>query len=487
MEGKKQRQLTSTVSNILYEQNQKRSKEKKIGTYRTKFFYVCPGAQQAFPEIEESIGGKEAGGLAALADQIFKIEVGVQKEGASEEASSAAREIYNTLMTKAKTHGVEDKLDFMEGHLDIIDNPEEEEDSEDNTGEFSLMGGDAAGGMVGEALDRFCHEDEDVDNDGDTDKTDKYLKNRRDTIKKKLGKKEDVKKADKSCHRCKKKTLNKEDRKREILNSFLDEASQRGQAHRYKKEADLAAEFDALRDARTPSDWEIPADSPEQKVDWAAHEAGRVEKMRHSYDPAKRREQRRAETPQQDYLSKSKTVSTFHSWEHPSVQAMGHPADAEATASDIHVASMHDHIEDHGGIPLTADNVKKHGLVYDYVQEPEKAYYDIDATKGALKGHPLELHSFGGPNKEVAHGLFSTKNLGLGVRRYEQHKYFPGKRVLSYDEGSVISHHDIPEVGINENKSFSRKELTEATLSRIKTVGKAKKSYEYNPGMDRLR
>ena len=39
---------------------------------------------------------------------------------------------------------------------------------------------------LGEALDQIGHEDADVDNDGDVDATDKYLKNRRDAISKNL-------------------------------------------------------------------------------------------------------------------------------------------------------------------------------------------------------------------------------------------------------------------------------------------------------------
>jgi hypothetical protein len=336
------------------------------------------------------------------------------------------------------------------------------------------------------ALDPVGKEDKDIDNDGDVDKSDSYIKNRREMIKKKIEKKESVKKADKSCHKCKKKLLNKEERQQEIVNTLLGEASQRGKAYRDKKEVALAAEFDALRDARTPSDWEIPTDTPAQQADFAAHEAGRVEKMRHSYDPAKRREQRRAETPQQDYLSKSKTVSTFHSWEHPSVQAMGHPADAESTASDIHLASMHDHIEDHGGIPLTAVNIKKHGINYDHQKEEDKSYFDINASKGPLKDHPLDVHAFTGPNNEVAHGIFSTK--GVKDVPYKQHTQFPGNRVRTMDVDALIGKHDIPQESVGESKrNFTKKELTEATLSRIKTVGKAKKSYESNPGMDRLR
>ena len=555
MEGRKQRQLNSAVSQILFEENEKKSKEKKIGTYRTRFFYICPGAQQAFPEIEEEIGGKDAGALAKLADRIFQIEAQVKKDGASEEASGSAREVYNELMSNAKSLGVDDKLDFMEGHLDIIDNPEEEEEKEegDDGAAFSLMGSDAGGGMVGEghnkkcdckkkgkkhdcakhvmheqwgfgncihashaapdenghvnwydvefkhgvergvpvnemfvvvneththgvkeALDPVGKEDKDVNNDGDVDKRDNYILNRRKRIKKAMKKREEVKKVDKSRPTPKKKTLN--ERKSEVLGAILGEASQKGKAHRDKKEAALAAEFDALRDARTPSDWEIPADSPEQKVDWAAHEAGRVEKMRHSYDPAERREQRRAETPA-----------------HVTTRMPGdsdrHPFDAESTASDIHLMGMHDHIEDHGGIPLTPDNIQKHAINYEHEKEPDKSYFDISASKGPLKDHPLDVHVFTGPNNEVAHGVFSTRDAERTP--YEQHPHFPGKRVQNMGMDDVIGKHDIPEApGVTENTAFgynlTQKELTEATMKRIKMIDSAKKSYESHPGMGRI-
>ena len=487
MEGRKQRQLNYSVSQILFEENEKKSKEKKIGTYRTRFFYICPGAQQAFPEIEEEIGGKDAGALAKLADRIFQIEAQVKKDGASEEASGSAREVYNELMSNAKSLGVDDKLDFMEGHLDIIDNPEEEEEEEegDDGAAFSLMGSDAGGGMVGEghnkkygyvkeALDPVGKEDKDVDNDGDADKSDNYILNRRKRIKKAMKKREEVKKVDKSRPTPKKKTLN--ERKDEVLSTILGEASQRGQAHRYKKEADLAAEFDALRDARTPSDWEIPADSPAHQADFAAHKAGEVEKMRHSYDPAQRREQRRAETP-----------------EHVTTRMPGdsdrHPFDAESTASDIHLMGMHDHIEDHGGIPLTPDNIKKHAINYEHEKEPDKSYFDISASKGPLKDHPLDVHAFTGPNNEVAHGVFSTRDAERTP--YEQHPHFPGKRVQNMGMDEVIGKHDIPEApGVTENTAFgynlTQKELTEATMKRIKMIDSAKKSYESHPGMGRI-
>lgn len=48
-----------------------------------------------------------------------------------------------------------------------------------------------------EALDKVGQEDADVDNDGDVDSTDKYLKNRRDAISKSMGKEDNLKEEDK--------------------------------------------------------------------------------------------------------------------------------------------------------------------------------------------------------------------------------------------------------------------------------------------------
>jgi len=115
MDGKRQRQLISSVSQILFEQDKKRSQQRRIGTYTTRFFHMCPGAQQIFPEIEEEIGGKDAAMLARMADQIFSIEEKVLAAGEpNEEATSAARKIYSELMSGAKRLGVDDKLDFMQ-------------------------------------------------------------------------------------------------------------------------------------------------------------------------------------------------------------------------------------------------------------------------------------------------------------------------------------------------------------------------------------
>jgi len=210
MNGKALRSLNESVSRILFEEDGKNSQQKKIGTYRTRFFHLCPGAQQIFPEIEDEIGGKDAGALAMMADKIFEIEDKVLKAGEpSEEASSAAREVYGQLMKAARKFGVDEKLDFMQGHLDIIDKGSKDEEDEKKPGMGGMRGfagdmggsldggavdGGMGGGMVGEELDPVGKEDDDIDNDGKANSPrDKYLKNRRkkigDAIAKKKGKK----------------------------------------------------------------------------------------------------------------------------------------------------------------------------------------------------------------------------------------------------------------------------------------------------------
>jgi len=158
MDGKRQRQLTGSVSQILFEENNKRSQQKKIGTYRTRFFHMCPGAQQIFPEIEEDIGGKDAGMLARMADQIFSIEEKVLSAGEpNPEATASAKKIYSELMSGAKRLGVDDKLDFMQGHIDIIEKGSKDEEDKKRPGMSGVgmrgFAGDMDGALDGGAVD----------------------------------------------------------------------------------------------------------------------------------------------------------------------------------------------------------------------------------------------------------------------------------------------------------------------------------------------
>tara|TARA_S200002703_G_scaffold19304_1_gene15666 strand:- start:904 stop:2049 length:1146 start_codon:yes stop_codon:yes gene_type:complete len=232
MDGKSLRSLNESVSRILFEEDGKSSQQKKIGTYRTRFFHLCPGAQQIFPEIEDEIGGKDAGALAAMADKIFEIEDGVLKAGEpSEEASSAAREVYGQMMKAARKFGVDEKLDFMQGHLDIIDKGSKDEEDEEKPGMRGFagdMGGALDGGMVDggmgnggamgesylmEKMDPVGKEDKDVDNDGDVDDSDEYLMKRRKAIGKAMAKRK------------------VQERKSQIIGTLLSEDKKVNEAH----------------------------------------------------------------------------------------------------------------------------------------------------------------------------------------------------------------------------------------------------------------
>lgn len=462
MEGRKQRQLNSSVSQILFEENEKKSKEKKIGTYRTRFFYICPGAQQAFPDIEEEIGGKDAGALAKLADKIFQIEAHAKKDGPSEEASGSAREVYNELMSNAKSLGVDDKLDFMEGHLDIIDNPEEEEEEEegDDGAAFSLMGSDAGGGMVGEghnkkcgyvkeALDLVGKEDKDVNNDGDVDKRDNYILNRRKSIKKALKKREEVKKVDKSRPTPRKKTLN--ERKDEVLSAILGEAYFRPKEKQNVLRGELGDQGSSVGGPA------VAPEGPVQKADYSAYEDATIEGDANTHDPVKAAAYRDKNTP--SYVTTSMP---------------GEPGIRSLIQKTIHDAGAI-HAEDHEAHGITSFDLGADS------GEPHEGYMhtsNLEKHKGKIfVPHEVEL--------------LGVKT-GALVPQGSEPDFSPAtaRKLRRSEEGDFNDQFDIPVHGVTENRVFgynlTQKELTEATMKRIKLIDSAKKSYDSHPGMGRI-
>ena len=404
------RKLNSAIQNILVEQENKKSQEKRIGTYQTKYFYVCPGAQAAFPKIEKEIGGRAAAELAQLADNIFAIEAKVMEAGGTnDEAIQNAKNLYNTLMGAAQKAGVADELDFMKGHINIIENP-----TEDN--------------KLKEA---------------------RFNKNR--TV------------VENICNNLINQSLN------ELHEARVDPAIRLGRAYDRQRKRREWLRGDLGDEGSVEAGPVVFPQTSAQQADFAAHEAERIAATRHSYDPNVRRIQRDVETPA--------GVTT----------RLG---DAESTASDIHLMGMHDHMEDHGGVPLTPQNINMHGINFEHVKEEDKSYFDVNASKGPLKDHPLEVHEFTGPGGEEAHGVFSTRGRELGRLPYEPHPHFPGKRVLSGQMSDVIGNYGIPEEGVNESRipkrNYTAQELQEAALNRIKMIGKTQKSYNAHPGQDRI-
>jgi hypothetical protein len=180
-----------------------------------------------------------------------------------------------------------------------------------------------------------------------------------------------------------------------------------------------------------------------------------------------------------------------------------HPFDAESGPGEFDVSAVHDHIEDHGGIPLTPENVKKHDIHF-----TDDKFYDrqetfVNAGKGPLSKTATNMHVFNTPSGEKVHGMFAQPN-DFGASAYEQHPHFPGKRVFQSGIFDVIDHHDLPErnTGMrfeghgygkkrydkkkNKKKNYSQKEIQEATVNRIKNIGSGKGGFDSHPGMSRF-
>ena len=433
MNGKSLRSLNESVSRILFEEDGKSSQQKKIGTYRTRFFHLCPGAQQIFPEIEDEIGGKDAGALAQMADKIFQIEDTVLKAGEpSEEASSAAREVYGQMMKAARKFGVDEKLDFMQGHLDIIDKGSKDEEDEKKPGMSGMRGmrgmgglvdqmdgdmGDGdmgdGGGMMGEELDPVGEEDGDVDNDGEEDETDEYLLNRRRVIGKAIEK-------------------TNEERKYEILGSLLGEEA-------------MDKFYIQQPDKRYTSS--VDKDDPTKIAYTSADTEGA-----------------RRFSPSQAYVM---------------VQSGKDRGDARTMvkADPDAQADFHQHLDD-SGVLLAKDHAK-HGIKGFDMMDDERGAYSFSSSEHDQLSDPHTFHDV--ENQGVsAVGFMPKGGLDLDPQKVR------AERMRTGDHQRVMDTHEIKERG-NTNESYTPKDLREATMNRIKRVSKNIKRDNSSPIMDRLR
>ena len=93
-----------------------------------------------------------------------------------------ARKQYETYK-KMKLELDMSEKEFKNSAKDIVNNPKEGDIGMEPREEKQL-----ASGLFNEKLDPVGQEDDDIDNDGDVDKTDKYLKNRRKAVSKAINK-----------------------------------------------------------------------------------------------------------------------------------------------------------------------------------------------------------------------------------------------------------------------------------------------------------
>jgi len=172
-----------------------------------------------------------------------------------------------------------------------------------------------------------------------------------------------------------------------------------------------------------------------------------------------------------------------------------HPFDAESGPGEFDVSAVHDHIEDHGGIPITPANIKKHDIHFMDDKFEDRQEIFVDAGKGPLQGTASQMHVFSTPSGQEVHGMFPQPQQ-IGGSAYEQHPQFPGRRVHTSGIGDVIANHGIPEKKMFEGygygkskkkkKNYSQKEIQEATVNRIKSIKTGKGGFDPHPGMSRF-
>ena len=462
MDTRTLRSLNESVTQIIREDEHKGSQQRKIGSYQTKFFHLCPGAQQIFPEIEEEIGGKDAAPLAKMADDIFKIEDQVLKAGEpNEQASSSAREIYGEMMAMARKLGVDEKLDFMKGHLEIIDRGSKTEDDEKKPGMRGFAGdmggalddgmvdsGMGNGGAMGEALDPVGKEDKDIDNDGDTDDTDDYLLNRRKAIKKAIEKKRG-KKA--------KKTVN--ERKYEILESLLSEEE--------GDEEDMEKVVDELKNA---SKMHLG-----QSKRLAKYLKGK-KKVNEDVDKfyIQQRDKRFTSEVDKDDPSKITSTSTTTAGARRFTQDQADAIIKRGTDYDVRTAvkaepdANADFAQDLSdqGVLMVKDHYK-HGIHHKELFDDEKTNsYAFMSTMHDKISDPHRFHDL--ENKGVsAVGFLPKGGVNLDPQKVR------AERMMTREHEGLIKKHDIRDIDAKyryKSESYTPKDLREATMDRIKKL-----------------
>lgn len=97
--------------------------------YKTKYFYICPGAQATFEHLMEMVSDEETAGMirsaAQIADNIFEIEAKVLEEEKAtpeqlKEAQILVDDFYDLIHEIDEEVGMVHDVSYMEGHLDKI-------------------------------------------------------------------------------------------------------------------------------------------------------------------------------------------------------------------------------------------------------------------------------------------------------------------------------------------------------------------------------
>jgi len=104
------------------EQIEKDSDEQIVaGTYKTKHFEVCPGAQKVFSSLPRDTNSDHAEKAAILHDQLFGLEKQViSKERSTDSDIEEAGQIIDKIRIFTDKMGISDKVNYLNDHMNII-------------------------------------------------------------------------------------------------------------------------------------------------------------------------------------------------------------------------------------------------------------------------------------------------------------------------------------------------------------------------------
>ena len=111
------------------EQIEKDSNDQIVaGTYRTKHFEMCPGAQKLFTSLPKGVNPDQAEKAAILHDQLFALEKQVvAKERSTDSDIEEAGQISDKIRMYADMMGISDRVKYIDGHMKIIKKHREED------------------------------------------------------------------------------------------------------------------------------------------------------------------------------------------------------------------------------------------------------------------------------------------------------------------------------------------------------------------------
>ena len=104
------------------DQIEKDSSEQIVaGTYKTKHFEMCPGAQKLFSSLPKDTNSDHAEKAAILHDQLFGLEKHViSKERSTDSDIEEAGQIVDKIRIFADKMNISDKVNYLDNHMNII-------------------------------------------------------------------------------------------------------------------------------------------------------------------------------------------------------------------------------------------------------------------------------------------------------------------------------------------------------------------------------